>query len=180
MIVTEVEMMMWNPERGETEKMLEWLSVNNKFLFDADERADYGFGGDPWSDQSFWYEDDITVQTACLMGEYIDFRFKMWFKLFPKTLVRILHQKGWKLKSTWREGFRPNELIPDKTKPVKWGDRQSNEDPGFPQLWNPTFDQRRQRGVMPRRDRRRLELDEEQTARQKRVVNTLHNSAGSE
>jgi hypothetical protein len=180
MIVTEVEMLMWNPERDETEKMLEWLSVNNKFLFDVDERADYGFGGDPNSDRSSWYEEYITVQTACRMSEYIDFRFKMWTFVFPKLLVQILHQKGWKVKSTWREGFIANQLKPDFTKPVKWGDRQSNEDPGFPQLWTPTFDQRRQRGVMPRRDTRRLELDEEQTPKQKRVVNTLHNSTGSE
>jgi hypothetical protein len=175
MLVTEVEMMMWNPERGETEKMLEWLRVNNKFLFDMEQRADYGFGGDPLSNRSSWSEKHITVQTACRMGEYIDFRFKMFTFDFPKLLVQILHQKGWKVKATWRCGFIAYQFNPDFTKPVQWQTRESNEDPGFPELWNPTFDQRRQRGVMPRRDTRRLELDEEQTPRQTRVVNTLHN-----
>jgi hypothetical protein len=45
MLVTEVEMLMWNAKRTERAKMLEWLARDEKFLFDWEERWDYRFTG---------------------------------------------------------------------------------------------------------------------------------------
>ncbi len=45
MIVTEVKLLLWNTNRDETAKMLEWLDRDEKFIFDWKQRFVYGFSG---------------------------------------------------------------------------------------------------------------------------------------
>ena len=146
MIVTEVELLMWNSNKDETAKMLEWLDQDEKFLFDWQQRFLYGFTGIESSGRYNaifgWHRDNITAQTKCQTGKFIDFRFTMNTYTYPKDIVTVLHQFGWKVKSMWREGG-PN--CQSKEREFKWGDWKYYCDTDFP-LWSVRSDRARQEG----------------------------------
>jgi hypothetical protein len=154
MLVTEVDMLMWNANRDETAKMMQWLARDETFLFDFETREHYGFTG--FEDEGFycdpsWYRENITVQMKRRTSRFIDFRFTLNTYTYPKSLVTILHQLGWKVKSRWREGWIDGPV--DETRVIRWRAWNQRCDSGFPLLWDAGLDRARQEGMLMHHDR---------------------------
>ena len=149
MLVTEVEMLMWNENREERAKMLEWLTRDEKFLFGPTARHSYGFhrvGQEDRGKSTFWYREYIDVQKKGQTGLFIDLRFSMKTFVFPESLVTILHQLGWKVKAIWRERWVDGSVS------GKWSAWNERCDSDFPRLWDMKLLRAREEG-MKRRSR---------------------------